>query len=70
MGLFTGILIVVCFFLIYQFAVDIGQVIPNSEPLLDTYVQLVDWLRTISDQWIARAIAWLEIHAEIARRLI
>ena len=70
MGLFTGILIVVCFFLIYQFAVDIGQVIPHSEPLLDTYVQLVDWLRTISDQWIARAIAWLEIHAEIARRLI
>jgi hypothetical protein len=68
-GLVTGIMIVVCFFLIYQFSGDIVQAMPQSEQLLKVYVQLVDQLRLISDQWIGQAIAWLEIRAGIARGL-
>ena len=65
LGLFAGLLIVVWFFLIYQFEADIVGAIPQSDLLLDKYVQLVDRLRAISDQWVATAIAWLEIQAEI-----
>ena len=64
-GLLTGIMIVACFFLIYQFSGDIVQKIPQSEQLLEVYVQLVDRLRIISDQWIGQAISWLGIQAEI-----
>ena len=64
-GLLTGIMIVACFFLIYQFSGDIVQKIPQSEQLLKVYVQLVDRLRIISDQWIGQAISWLGIQAEI-----
>ena len=64
-GLVTGIMIVVCFFLIYQFSGDIVQTMPQSEQLLKVYVQLVDRLRIISDQWIGQAISWLGIQAEI-----
>lgn len=67
LGLVTGIGIVVCFFLIYQFSADIVQAIPKSESFLEIYVQSVDRLRIISDQWISRAIAWLEIQAETTR---
>ena len=64
-GLLTGIMIVACSFLIYQFSGDIVQKIPQSEQLLEVYVQLVDRLRIISDQWIGQAISWLGIQAEI-----
>ena len=67
LGLVTGILIVICSLLIYQFSIVISQAIPQSEQILETYVQFVDRLRIISDQSIARAIAWLEIQAETIR---
>ena len=67
LGLVTGIVIVICFLLIYQFSIVISQAIPQSEQILEIYVQFVDRLRIISDQSIARAIAWLEIQAETIR---
>ena len=65
LGLLTGVLTVVCFFLIYHFSEDIAQAIPQSVLLLDVYVQFVDRLRVTSDQWIARVIVWLENQADI-----
>ena len=67
LGLLTGVLIVVFFFGLYQFDTDIDQAVPQIQPLLDEYIQLVDRLRVISDHWVARAIAWLEVQAETAR---
>jgi hypothetical protein len=67
LGLLTGVLIVVFFFALYQFASDIAKAIPQIQPLLGEYVQLVDRLRVISDHWVVRAIAWLEVQAEIVR---
>lgn len=59
-GLLAALLIFVIGLLIYQFAPEIAEAVPQADPWLSAYVGWVDDVRTLLDQWIQAALTWLE----------
>ena len=66
LGFLTGFLIVGLSVLVYHNALFITQLIEPLSPALSQYVSFIDRVRSISDQWIANLIYWLESQADLA----
>ncbi len=59
-GFLASVVIFVIGLLIYQFAPDIAEAIPQVDPWLSAYVTWVDDMRTILDGLVRNFLTWLD----------
>lgn len=62
-GFLIALLIFVIAILIYIFAPQIAEAVPQSDPMLSSYVTWVDGLRNGLDGWLQGMLQWLDTKA-------